>query len=95
MGDQPERVDEPKGRLLAIAARHAAQRVGGRARELGPPNREDRPAELGVAEALRAAVERTMRATAGSAASTRGHAADLVDEVVRRGLDARAELSRR
>ena len=45
----------------------------------------------GVADALRTAVERTMRATAGSAVSTR----DLVDEVVRRGRDARDELARR
>jgi polyhydroxyalkanoate synthesis regulator phasin len=49
----------------------------------------------GVAEALRAAVERTMRATAGSAASTRERAAELVDDVVRRGRDARDELARR
>ena len=36
-----------------------------------------------------------MRATAGHAADTRDRAADLVDDVVRRGLEARAELSRR
>ena len=52
-------------------------------------------AESGVADAVRAAVERTMRATAGSAASTRGRAGELVDEVVRRGRDARDELARR
>ena len=46
-------------------------------------------------DSVRAAVERTMRATAGSAASTRGRAAELVDEVVRRGRDARDELARR
>ncbi len=51
--------------------------------------------DSGVADALRAAVERTMRATAGSAASTRGRAGELVDEVVRRGRDARDELARR
>jgi len=51
--------------------------------------------EGGVGEALRAAVERTMRATAGSAASTRERAADLVDDVVRRGREARDELARR
>lgn len=49
----------------------------------------------GVADALRAAVERTMRSTAGSAAGTRERAADLVDEVARRGRDARDELARR
>jgi polyhydroxyalkanoate synthesis regulator phasin len=51
--------------------------------------------EAGVAEALRAAVERTMRATAGSAATTRDRAADLVDELARRGQEAGAELARR
>jgi polyhydroxyalkanoate synthesis regulator phasin len=51
--------------------------------------------EGGVAEALRAAVERTMRATAGSAASSRERAAELVDDVVRRGREARSELARR
>lgn len=62
-----------------------------------PPRDEDpEPApESGVADAVRAAVERTMRATAGSAASTRGRAAELVDDVVRRGRDARDELARR
>ena len=36
-----------------------------------------------------------MRATAGSAASTRERAGELVDDVVRRGRDARDELARR
>jgi polyhydroxyalkanoate synthesis regulator phasin len=36
-----------------------------------------------------------MQATAGSAANTRGRAGELVDEVVRRGRDARDELARR
>jgi polyhydroxyalkanoate synthesis regulator phasin len=44
---------------------------------------------------LRAAVERTMRATTGSAANTRERATELVDEVVRRGREARDELARR
>jgi polyhydroxyalkanoate synthesis regulator phasin len=52
-------------------------------------------ADGGVADSVRAAVERTMRATAGSAATTRERAGDLVDEVVRRGRDARDELTRR
>ncbi len=56
----------------------------------GPGTGGDEP-DGGVADALRTAVERTMRATAGSAVSTR----DLVDEVVRRGRDARDELARR
>jgi polyhydroxyalkanoate synthesis regulator phasin len=49
----------------------------------------------GVAERLRSAIERTMRATAGSAASSRGRASELVDEVVRRGIEVRDELTRR
>ncbi len=60
-----------------------------------PPPKPPAGSEPGVADALRAAVERTMRATAGSAASTRERAGELVDEVARRGRDARDELSRR
>ncbi len=56
---------------------------------------EDPPPQSGVAESVRAAVERTMRATAGSAASTRERAGELVDDVVRRSRDAREELTRR
>jgi polyhydroxyalkanoate synthesis regulator phasin len=55
----------------------------------------DSDSEGGVADALRTAVERTMRATAGSASSSRERAAELVDEVVRRGREARDELARR
>lgn len=56
----------------------------------------DRPApEAGVADSVRTAVERTMRATAGSAATTRDRAGEMVDEVVRRGRDAGSELARR
>ncbi len=55
----------------------------------------DEAPDSGVAATLRTAVERTMRATAGSAAGTRDRAGDLVDEVVRRGRDARDELTRR
>jgi polyhydroxyalkanoate synthesis regulator phasin len=51
--------------------------------------------ERGVAESLRSAIERTMRATAGSAASSRERAAELLDEVVRRGQEAGTELARR
>lgn len=49
----------------------------------------------GVGDALRAAVERTLEATAGPTADTRERAAELLDEVARRGREARAELSRR
>jgi hypothetical protein len=38
-------------------------------------------------EALRAAIERTFEATAGSAASTRDRAVELLDEVTKRGRD--------
>ena len=57
--------------------------------------REPEPPESRVTDSVRAAVERTMRATAGSAATTRERAADLVDEVVRRGRDARDQISKR
>jgi polyhydroxyalkanoate synthesis regulator phasin len=64
-----------------------------------PPPRPDAPtgpdSDGGVADALRSAVERTMRATAGSASTSRERAAELVDEVVRRGREARDELARR
>lgn len=43
----------------------------------------------GPSEALRAAIERTFEATAGSAAETRSRARDLLDEVARRGEEAR------
>jgi polyhydroxyalkanoate synthesis regulator phasin len=43
----------------------------------------------GLSDALRAAVERTFAATAGSAAETRERAGELLDEVSRRGADAR------
>lgn len=40
-------------------------------------------------EALRAAVERTLAATAGSASETRGRAQELLDDVAKRGQEAR------
>jgi polyhydroxyalkanoate synthesis regulator phasin len=61
----------------------------------GSDPQQDADSEGGVADALRTAVERTMRATAGSASSSRERAAELVDEVVRRGREARDELARR
>lgn len=48
-----------------------------------------------VGDALRDAIERTLQATAGSAEAARGRAGELVDEVARRGRDARDELTRR
>ena len=56
-----------------------------------PPRRDaDR-----VGESLRAAIERTLDATATSASSTRERAGELVDEVVKLGRGARDELARR
>lgn len=52
-------------------------------------------AESGVADALRAAVERTMKATSGSAATGRERATGLLDDLVRRGREASGELARR
>jgi polyhydroxyalkanoate synthesis regulator phasin len=52
------------------------------------------PAE-GVGDALRAAVERTLAATADSATGTRQRAQGLLDDVVRRGQVAREEVARR
>ena len=45
-------------------------------------------------EALRAAIERTFEATAGSAAGTRDRAMDLLDEVSKRGRGVRDQLGR-
>lgn len=63
----------------------------------GPRHDDDRhkDPDSGVTDAVRTAVERTMRATAGSAATTRGRAIGIADEVVRRGRDARDQLARR
>jgi polyhydroxyalkanoate synthesis regulator phasin len=45
-------------------------------------------------EALRSAIERTFEATAGSAASTRDRAGELVDEVAKRGREVRNQIGR-
>jgi hypothetical protein len=45
-------------------------------------------------EALRSAIERTFEATAGSAASTRDRARELLDEVANRGRDVRGGLGK-
>jgi hypothetical protein len=45
-------------------------------------------------EALRAAIERTFEATAGSAASTRDRAVELLDEVTKRGREVRQQLGK-
>jgi len=61
--------------------------------------RESRQAESarsgGPSEALKAAVERTFAATAGSVEDTRERASELLDEVVRRGQQASQEVVRR
>ena len=51
--------------------------------------------ERGVGDSLRAAIERTLQATAGPAATTRDRAAELLDEVARLGGEARDEIARR
>ena len=51
--------------------------------------------EGGVGESLRAAIERTLAATAPAAGQTRERAGEIVDEISRRGQDARDELARR
>jgi hypothetical protein len=43
---------------------------------------------------LRSAIERTFEATAGSAASTRDRAVDLLDEVAKRGREVRQQLGK-
>ncbi len=56
---------------------------------------DDAADDGGITEALRTAIERTLEATAGSAAGTRERAAEVVDQVTRRGDEARREMSRR
>lgn len=65
--------------------------------EQSEPDRESiaREGAEGVGDALRAAVERTLAATAGPASETRARAQELLDEVVRRGQAAREDLTRR
>jgi polyhydroxyalkanoate synthesis regulator phasin len=58
------------------------------------PSADDSLGE-GVGDALRAAVERTLSATAGSATETRQRGKELLDDVVRRGVSARERVSRR
>ncbi|MGI8461728.1 MAG: hypothetical protein ACR2OC_08860 [Solirubrobacterales bacterium] len=48
-----------------------------------------------VSDGLRPAVERTLSATAGTAAETAERAQELLDEVAKRGIEARDEVSRR
>jgi hypothetical protein len=45
-------------------------------------------------QALRDAIERTFEATAGSAASTRDRAVELLDEIAKRGRDVRTQLGK-
>jgi polyhydroxyalkanoate synthesis regulator phasin len=51
--------------------------------------------DRGVGDALKEAIDRTLQATAGSAAGTRERAGELVDEVARRGREARDGIARR
>lgn len=59
------------------------------------PGAEEAGRSERVGEALRAAVERTLAATAGSAADTRQRAGELLDEIARRGVAARDQVGRR
>jgi polyhydroxyalkanoate synthesis regulator phasin len=47
------------------------------------------PDSRGLSDALRDAIERTFASSAGSATETRERAAELLDDVVRRGQEAR------
>jgi polyhydroxyalkanoate synthesis regulator phasin len=58
-------------------------------------NERPKADEGGVAESLRAAIERTLAATGPAAAQTRERAGELVDEIARRGQEARDEIARR
>ncbi len=49
----------------------------------------------GVAEALRAAIDRTLAATAPAAGQTRERAGEIVEGISKRGQGARDELARR
>jgi hypothetical protein len=51
--------------------------------------------ETGVGDALRAAIERTLAATAPAAGQTRERAGEIVGEISKRGHGAREELARR
>jgi polyhydroxyalkanoate synthesis regulator phasin len=51
--------------------------------------------EGGVTDALRAAIDRTLAATAPAAGQTRERAGEIVDEISKRGQEARDELARR
>jgi hypothetical protein len=59
------------------------------------PKSGSRSDDSGVADAVRAAVERTLQATAPAASQTKRRAVDLLDEVSRVRRQAGAEISRR
>ena len=56
---------------------------------------EGKDERSGLPEGLRSAVEKTIAATADTAAETAERAQDLLDEVARRGQEARDEVARR
>lgn len=76
------------GTARAYAGR-APEWFGGRLGDVVKVPGTDRPSE-----ALRAAIERTFEATAGSAASTRDRAVELLDEVAKRGREVREQLGK-
>jgi polyhydroxyalkanoate synthesis regulator phasin len=56
---------------------------------------EGRSERSGLPEGLRSAVEKTIAATADTAAETAERAQELLDEVAKRGQEARDEVARR
>jgi len=59
------------------------------------PGKRSEDDDGGVADALRAAIERTLAATAPAAGQTRERAGGIVEGISKRGQDARDELARR
>lgn len=84
------------GRLTIPAGELTLTKLGAMPEsEKGQGPDEGVAASEGVGDALRAAVERTLAATADSATGTRQRAQGLLDDVVRRGQVARDEVARR
>lgn len=61
-------------------------------RPVTPSSKDD---QSGISDSLRSAIEGTFAATVGSAGETRERAGELLDEVSRRGRDARSQVVRR
>jgi polyhydroxyalkanoate synthesis regulator phasin len=70
-------------------------RHGANATLSGPVTPSSDDEKSGISDSLRNAIESTFAATAGSATETRERAGELLDEVARRGRDARSEVTTR